>query len=380
MRTLIMFTITDVDVMFKKGNAWYARSYGTYFDKVFVLYIIGRRQGIFVKGNTTLVPLGTGHKILDLIFSPYRIYKFAKKNGPSNFLTADSVFLWWTSFLIRFLLKAKVYFMPVCMPVEIYKHTKRAMYKMPMFIEKIFVKLSFIIAYRVIVSRNTPGFIEWLQSLKYVRHKLRVVDMIVEEMPTIEFYESLEQDVYKRSSGGIVLLYVGRLSHEKKVEDLIKMFDVLQRSGKHQIQLWIIGDGPERNLLESLAAELKLTDRVKFYGFKKNNELFWYYKNADIFISPLTGTSLREAALCGLPVIAYNIDWLKGFLVHEKTALLVEYGDVHGLVDQVARLLLDKALAAKISAGLRQCASERWDRNMIAGALAQTFGGRDERS
>jgi glycosyltransferase involved in cell wall biosynthesis len=373
MRKLILFTVTDIGDMLKKGNVWYLRHYEAYFDKIYALYILGARQKPITKGNTTLVAVGTGNRVRDLFFAPYRIYKFAKKTGPADYLTADPLFLWWTSILIKFLLKAKVYFLPVCMPDELFKNTNKTLLRIPIWVKKIFLKLSFMAANRVITTKNATIYVKWLKSIRYARNKLQVVDMIVDEMPTMEFYESFGKETANMATKERMILYVGRLNREKMVDDIIKMFACIQKNCL-DARLRIIGDGLERKSLESMAMALGVKDKVEFLGYKPNGELAQYYKSSDVFVSPLTGSSLREAALCKLPIVAYNIDWVRGFLVHEKNALLVERGDVEGMSRQVVRALQDKELSKNIAETLYGYALEKWDRDKIKIGLEQTFG------
>lgn len=373
MRKLIIFTVTDLDKMLEKGNVWYLRHYEAYFDKVYVVYILGAGQKTITNGRTMLISLGMGNQMKDLFFAPYRLYKFAKKTGSSYYLTADSLFLWWTSFLIKALLKAEIYFMPVCMPEQVYKNSKRSLSGVPIWMERIFLRLCFMATGHVITTKNAPGFVDWLKSVRCIRSKLRVVDVLVEEMPTMEFYESLSKEMPHTDAKARIILYVGRLHHEKMVGDLVKMFACVQTYGLN-VRFRIIGDGAEKKNMESMATALGVRDKIDFLGLKPNSELVRYYKEADVFVSPLTGSSLREAALCKLPVVAYNIDWVKGLLVHEENALLVEKGDVEGMARQVKRVLLEKELARSVAEALYGCALKKWDISRIAIGLEQAFG------
>ncbi len=139
MRELFLFTVTDIDEMLKKGNIWYLRHYEAYFDKIYAVYILGTGHKQITSGNTTLVALGTGSILKDLFLAPYRLYRFAKEVKPSEYLTADPLFLWWTSILIKLFLRAKIYFLPVCMPELLYKNKKS---RMPVWIKKIFSHLT----------------------------------------------------------------------------------------------------------------------------------------------------------------------------------------------------------------------------------------------
>ena len=80
-----------------------------------------------------------------------------------------------------------------------------------------------------------------------------------------------------------IILFVGRLSKEKRVKDLIVAFYKIQKS-YDDYELWIVGDGPENNNLKELTKELNLFHKVKFLGRKKDVKN--YYRKANIFVLP----------------------------------------------------------------------------------------------
>ena len=372
MKTLIVYTVTDLDAMLAKGNVWYMRHYEAWYDKVYVLYVLGNRRTPITNGRTTLITLGRRYRKLDLLLAPYRLYRFAKQHGPADYLTADPLFFWFISALIRILLKAKIYLMPVCIPEQIYKTSKKSLSGLPICLEKFLIKLSFMSADRVITGKNISIYIDWLSSISYVKPKLHIVDTIVDELPTLDFFEALEVPVNRSPDREKIVLYVGRLHGQKLLEDVIWMFALLKQQITN-VRLWIVGDGSQRKMLEKLAVTLGVRDVIDFWGAKPNGELVNYYKKADVFVSPLTGTSLREAALCRLPVVAYNIDWVSGFLVNEKNALLVKKGNIAGLTNQVMRLLDDRQFAERLAGALHEYAVNAWNKQGVARALQQTF-------
>jgi glycosyltransferase involved in cell wall biosynthesis len=73
-------------------------------------------------------------------------------------------------------------------------------------------------------------------------------------------------------------------------------------------RLWIIGDGPYRSACASLAAELGISDRVRFFGFMPREQLDAYYAAADVFafasITETQGLVIQEAMLHRLAVVA----------------------------------------------------------------------------
>lgn len=95
-----------------------------------------------------------------------------------------------------------------------------------------------------------------------------------------------------------VLLYVGRVSKEKNIEDFCKIFI----PGTHKI---VVGNGPDKKYLKR-----KYPD-VDFAGYKFGEELADYYRAADVFVFPSMtdtfGNVILEAMACGTPVAAYDV-------------------------------------------------------------------------
>lgn len=98
------------------------------------------------------------------------------------------------------------------------------------------------------------------------------------------------------------LLYVGRVSKEKNIEDFCKLPDQNYRYTYRKI---VVGDGPDKKRLE------KKYPHVCFVGYKFGEELAWYYKHADVFVFPSKadtyGIVILESMACGTPVAAYPV-------------------------------------------------------------------------
>lgn len=110
------------------------------------------------------------------------------------------------------------------------------------------------------------------------------------------------------------LLYVGRLSSQKKVDRLIKAMALLKIPAK----LTIIGDGEDREKLELLAVKLDLKN-ISFEGVKNDSQMQEYHRNNDIFLISSDnegGTPLvvLEAMAAGLPVLGSNVAGIRELL------------------------------------------------------------------
>jgi glycosyltransferase involved in cell wall biosynthesis len=108
-----------------------------------------------------------------------------------------------------------------------------------------------------------------------------------------------------RGGGGIVT--VGRLTAQKRVALLLEAVAAL-RAGGQGLPLTIVGDGPERPRLERRAAELGLTDQVRFVGTVSPAGIPDAVGDADVFAFPAVGEGLglaaAEALMLGVPVVA----------------------------------------------------------------------------
>lgn len=105
--------------------------------------------------------------------------------------------------------------------------------------------------------------------------------------------------------GDTVLLSLGRLAAEKNHAQLVRLL----AAQPEQSRPWLVfvGDGPARPDLEALTRELKLTDRVRFVGMVKPDEVPRWYRVGDIFVSAsqseTQGLTYFEGMACGLPVL-----------------------------------------------------------------------------
>jgi glycosyltransferase involved in cell wall biosynthesis len=112
------------------------------------------------------------------------------------------------------------------------------------------------------------------------------------------------------SPGEPMLLFVGGLLPVKAVDVLLNAAARLVADGT-PVRLLVIGDGPQRTKLQSLAAELGLGERVRFVGAIPHADLPDWYRAADLFVLPSHSEGvpnvLLEASACGTPWVASNV-------------------------------------------------------------------------
>lgn len=156
-----------------------------------------------------------------------------------------------------------------------------------------------------------------------------------------------------------ILLSVGRLSREKGHTDLIRSFARMRKlTGGQVVHLVIVGEGPERNRMESLIRSLDLTKAVTLAG--QQDDVAPYYAIADVFVLPSHNEGspnvLLEAIDAGVPVVATKVGGIPE-IVSEREALLVPKGDTDALAEATARILVDGPLRERLVAAAREAIS-----------------------
>lgn len=134
-----------------------------------------------------------------------------------------------------------------------------------------------------------------------------------------------------------VILFVGRLQLRKNVDLLLGACAEIQN-----VRLVIVGDGPEREAFEELAAEIYPS--AEFVGAKHGDELKAHLEEADLFVLPGTGgLAVQEAMSYGLPVIVAQGDGTQDDLVRKENGWQVPPDDLDALVFTMKDALSDAA-------------------------------------
>jgi glycosyltransferase involved in cell wall biosynthesis len=143
------------------------------------------------------------------------------------------------------------------------------------------------------------------------------------------------------------IVYVGRLVKYKHVDDLILAFSRLNLDA----ELYIVGDGPERQNLEFLVRKLGIENKVVFTGFTNEERKIELIKSSHVLVLPSTtegfGIVLIEAMAAKTPPIATDIPPLRELLGDEEMGLLFQPRRVDELQNKLERLLKDTKLREK---------------------------------
>ena len=214
-------------------------------------------------------------------------------------------------------------------------------------------KLSGIIGKRV--YKEAVSVIVPSEKARAFPHLLTVADK-VKVMPngiSLERYQkpvsSDEMDALFRQTGfmnhGYTLVMVTRLSKEKNVIEILNFLPGLLQA-LPEVQLLIVGDGPDRKRLESFCSRNHLSRHVHFTGRIPPEDVYRYYDMGDLFVSASTfelhSMSYLEAMACGLPLVCREDASLLGVLEDGNNGFI--YRNEQEFITGVSEILKDRRL------------------------------------
>ena len=150
-----------------------------------------------------------------------------------------------------------------------------------------------------------------------------------------------------------IILYVGRLSEEKNCSRLIRAFAQLETT--KDVDLYLVGDGPLRNDLETLARSSSKSDRIHFVGQIEHQLISIWMGASDYFCLPSIREGCPNVVLeslgCGRPVLASNI------------------GGIPDMVQQNAGILFNPLEIDEISKTFELALDTEWEPKLIGQSI-----------
>lgn len=165
-----------------------------------------------------------------------------------------------------------------------------------------------------------------------------------------------------------------RLVRIKGIAFLIEALNAL-RSDCPNIRLEVAGSGPMQKILEDQVSALRLSDCVKFLGWR--DDLDRLMSGWDIFANaPVEegfGIAVLEAMACGLPVVATAVGGIPEVVKHGQTGWLVQAGDAAGFAKYLRELVDDAELRQRLGSAGRDRARECFSIERAASAISNIY-------
>lgn len=181
---------------------------------------------------------------------------------------------------------------------------------------------------------------------------------------------------HRFADGGPLIAFAGRLVYEKGVQHLVSAVPRL-RARHPAMRVLIAGDGPYRQDLQRLAAELRVDDTIRFTGFMNEKQLPAVLGATDTTVIPSLyepfGMIALEAAAAGAPIAVAATGGLAEIVEPGVTGVTFPHSDPESLADAVDVLLADEAFARRVARQARAMVCERYSWATIAARTAAVY-------
>ena len=138
----------------------------------------------------------------------------------------------------------------------------------------------------------------------------------------------------------------------QRVEFLISSIEKLLKD-RNNFELWIVGSSGEHDKeLKRLVKNLKLSDKIKFFGIVSDEVLVDLYSQSlaviHLVIQPPFGLIVTESMACETPVIACHPGGTDETIIHNETGFLINENDQSSLIEYIKKFLDDPELSIKM--------------------------------
>lgn len=186
------------------------------------------------------------------------------------------------------------------------------------------------------------------QSLKDDTYKFFQVCRPIEVIPNFinndQYQNIYDEELRKRyaPNGEFLISHISNFRKVKRIEDVVNVFDRVRK--KIPAKLLLVGDGPERSVIERMCREIDIcTDAILLGKLRSTKEVLAI---SDLFLLPSEtesfGLSALEAMAAGVPVISTNTGGLPEVNVNGVTGFTANVGDVDTMAKGALELLQDK--------------------------------------
>ena len=208
------------------------------------------------------------------------------------------------------------------------------------------------------------GFVLWqADAIRVVSERLKkkiTEEFRISERKITVAHIFLEASVFlpklaKKPDEPFIFLSVGRLVPIKNFEMQFRAFVNFSRNNK-KAELWIVGEGPEKNKLVTLAKDLGIAGQVRFFGWSDNISEFYAQADAFLLTSLAEGWPLviAEAAAVSLPIIMTDVGSAGEFIKNGENGIVLPVNDVSALGEAMEKIIENTNLRNKLGEVARQ--------------------------
>jgi len=183
-----------------------------------------------------------------------------------------------------------------------------------------------------------------MDRLGVQKERIVIIPVVPEKkalLRLLEGEESYREELLENKFEHIVL-FVGMLIEQKDIPNLVEASRNILK-GEPRSRFVIIGDGPEREMIEDLCSEYSVQGNFLFKGIVPYDRLPAYYRACDLLVLPSLYEGfprvLMEAGLAGKPIVSTDVGAAHDIIENRKTGFVVPPGDSNALAEGCITIL-----------------------------------------
>jgi glycosyltransferase involved in cell wall biosynthesis len=224
---------------------------------------------------------------------------------------------------------------------------------------------------------NSESAADFLESMGIERRRIRLIPNIHEQE---QFQRPVDRRQVRNALGvdadAPLLIHVGRFATSKRVEDLIEAVHLLAPKYP-ELRLLLVGDGPERPIIEQCIRESNLTRQIILLGVR--DDIPALLKSSDLFVFPseIEGSpnAVIEACLAEVPIVACDVLGVRDVVQHRATALLAPPRNPRAFADCIEESLSDRSAARQRARAARLQAESVYRVENVLSRLYELYEG-----
>jgi len=176
-----------------------------------------------------------------------------------------------------------------------------------------------------------------------INKEIRVIPNFID----LDRFRRLKKDHFKKAicpNGEKLVVHTSNFRKVKRIEDAVTVFKNMRK--QIPVKLLLVGDGPERSIIESMCRECGDCDDIRFLG--KLEAVEEVLSVADLFLLPSEkesfGLAALEAMACEVPVVSSNAGGIPELNIDGFSGYLCNIGDVDCMTKRALEILDDKNL------------------------------------
>lgn len=220
-----------------------------------------------------------------------------------------------------------------------------------------------VVAFSINQSDAITAVSENLKQETYKTFKIEKDIQVIHNFVDVRRFAKRPIDAFRKviaPNNEKIVLHASNFRKIKRIEDVVKIFDRLNKVVPSKLLL--VGDGPERPVIEDLTRALNLTDEIRFVG--KQQDMEEIFAIADLFLLPSEyesfGLSALEAMAAGAPVVATNVGGLPEIIIPGVNGYMGETGNVEQMGNYAIDILKDENVFQQFKENARKQA-EKFD-------------------